>query len=99
MIKAFAGSKYIDKKIKQVTLDDTLMSAKEFLKTLSENETNWHLLSFYSSLFNFVNNRDSLLLYGTGTRGFSIRVNVKKKGNISMCVLWANKKIDFSVKE
>lgn len=98
VIKNFADSDNIDKKLKQVTRDDTLLSAKEFLKSLSENEENWHLLSFYSSLFNFVNSTDYLLLYGTGTRGFSIKVNIKRKGIISMCTLWANKKIDFSVK-
>lgn len=98
VIKNFADSDNIDKKVKQVTRDGTLLSAKEFLKSLSENEENWHLLSFYSSLFNFVNSTDYLLLYGTGTRGFSIKVNIKRKGIISMCTLWANKKIDFSVK-
>ena len=94
----FADSNNIDKKVKQATRDDTLLAAKEFLKSLSENEENWHLLSFYSSLFNFVNSTDYLLLYGTGTRGFSIKVNIKRKGIISMCTLWANKKIDFSIK-
>ena len=58
IVEKFADSNNIDKKIKQVTIDDTLLSAKEFLKSLSENEENWHLLSFYSSLFNFVNNTD-----------------------------------------
>lgn len=98
VIKNFADSDNIGKKVKQVTRDGTLLSAKEFLKSLSENEENWHLLSFYSSLFNFVNSTDYLLLYGTGTRGFSIKVNIKRKGIISMCTLWSNKKIDFSIK-
>ena len=98
VIKTFTGSNYIDKKIKQITRDDTLLAAKEFLKSLSENEENWNLLSFYSSLFNFINNTDYLLLYGSGTRGFSIKVNIKRKGTISMCTLWTNKKIDFSIK-
>ena len=98
VIKMFAGSNNIDKKVKQVTRDYTLLSAKEFLKSLSENEENWNLLSFYSSLFNFVNITDYLLLYGTGTKGFSIKVNIKRKGIISMCTLWANRKIDFSIK-
>jgi len=98
VIKKFTNSDNIDKTTKQVTRDDTLLAAKEFLKSLSKNENSWHLLSFYSSLFNFVNNTDYLLLYGSGTRGFSIKVNVKKKGNISMCTLWTSKKIDFSIK-
>ncbi|TET10387.1 MAG: hypothetical protein E3J83_00570 [Candidatus Atribacteria bacterium] len=98
IIKIFADSDNIDRNVKQVTRDDTLLAIRNFLKSLSENEENWHLLSFYSSLFNFVNNTDNLLLYGSGTRGFSIRVNIKRKGNISMCTLWASKKIDFSIK-
>ncbi|GAH00711.1 unnamed protein product, partial [marine sediment metagenome] len=98
VIKYFANSDNIDQKLKKVTNDDTLLAVKEFLKLLSENEDSWNLLSFYSSLFNFVNNNDSLLLYGTGTKGFSIKVNVKKKGIISLCTLWTNKKIDFSIK-
>ncbi len=98
VINNFSKSNNIDKKVKQVTRDDTLLAAKEFLKSLSENEESWHLLSFYSSLFNFVNNTDYLLLYGSGAIGFSVRVNIKKKGNISMCTLWTSKKIDFSIK-
>lgn len=98
VIKKFADSDNIDKKIKQATNENTLIAVTEFLKLLSENEENWHLLSFYSSLFDFVNNTDYLLLNGTGTRGFSIKASIKKKGIISMCTLWANKKIDFSTK-
>lgn len=98
VIKIFADSNNVYKKVKQVTREDTLLGAKEFLKSLSENDENWHLLSFYSSLFNLVNSTDYLLLHGTGTKGFSIKVNIKRKGSISMCTLWANKKIDFSIK-
>jgi len=98
VIKMFAVSNNVDINIKQVTRDETLLAAKDFLKSLSENEDSWDLLSFYSSLFNFVNNTDYLLLYGSGTRGFSIKVNIMKKGTISMCTLWTNKKIDFSIK-
>ncbi len=97
-IKNFSDSDNIDKKLKQITEEVTLQAAKDFLKSLSETEDNWDLLSFYSSLFNFVNNKDYLLLYGSGIKGFSIRVNVKRKGSISLCTLWSNKKIDFSVK-
>ena len=98
IIKVFAGSNNINKKLNQITEATTLQAAMEFLKSLSEVENNWSLLSFYSALFNFVNNTDYLLLYGSGTRGFSIKVNIKRKGTISMCTLWANKKVDFSIK-
>lgn len=98
IIKKFSSSSNIDKKLRLVTEENTLRAAREFLKLLSEQEDNWHLLSFYSSLFDFVNNTDCLLLYGTGRRGFSIKTNIKRKGIISLCTLWANKKIDFSIK-
>ena len=98
VIKSFSQSENIDKKLKQVTEETTLQAAKEFLKSLSDSEDSWTLLSFYSNLFNFVNNTDYLLLYGSGTRGFSIKVSIKRKGTISLCTLWTIKKIDFSVK-
>ncbi len=97
-IKAFAASRYIDQKIKQYTQEPTLSAAKEFLSALVQDEQNWPLLTFYSSLFDYVHNTEYLLLNGTGTRGFSIKVNVKKKGTISLCTLWANKTIEFSIK-
>jgi len=65
---------------------------------LAEDETDWSLLSFYSSLFSYVNSTDCLLLNGTGNRGFSIRVNILGKGSISLCTLWSNKIIEFSFK-
>jgi hypothetical protein len=98
VIKKFSQSENIDKKLKQVTEDATMQAVKDFLKSLSDQEDNWSLLSFYSNLFNFVNITDYLILYGTGTRGFSIKVSIKRKGIISLCTLWTSKKIDFSVK-
>jgi len=98
IIKTFSNSSEVDQKIKQITNEDTLTAAKKFLTSLSENENSWQLLSFYSSLFDFVNDTDYLLLNGTGTRGFSIKVIIKKKGTISLCTLWSNKKIEFSIK-
>lgn len=98
VIKKFSQSENIDKKLKQVAEEVTLQAAKDFLRSLSDSEDSWTLLSFYSSLFNFVNITDCLLLYGSGTRGFSIKVSIKRKGIISLCTLWASKKIDFSIK-
>ena len=98
VIKSFSRSENIGKKLKQVTEETTLQAVKDFLKSLSDSEYNWSLLSFYSTLFNFVNSKDYLLLYGSGARGFSIKVSIKRKGFISLCTLWTNKKIDFSIK-
>ena len=98
IIRQFSGSNNINKTLKLNTEETTMQAVKDFLKSLSESEDNWQLLSFYSSLFNFVNSTDHLLLYGTGVRGFSIKTNIKRKGIISMCTLWSSKKIDFSIK-
>jgi len=46
---------------------------------LAENESGWTLLAFYASLFEFVHKAGYLPLNGTGSRGFSIRVNVQGK--------------------
>ena len=44
-----------------------------------------------------VSSTDYLLLNGTGTRGFSIIVEIIGKGNVSLCTLWSNKTIEFSL--
>ncbi len=53
-------------------------------------------------LFNFssyfAHKTEYLSLNGTGTSGFSIRVEIKGKGEISLCTLYRNKLIDFSLK-
>lgn len=98
VIKKLASSNSINKRVKQITKEETLKGVKEFLSSLTENSENWLLLSFYSSLFDYVSRIDYLKLHGTGSRGFSIKVNIKNKGSISLCTLWISKKIDFSVK-
>ena len=98
VIKTLTSSNDINKRVKQITKEETLTGAKEFLSTLIENSDSWLLLSFYSSLFNFVSRTDYLKLHGSGSKGFSIKVYVKNKGSISLCTIWINKKIDFSVK-
>ncbi len=53
-------------------------------------------------LFNFssyfAHKTEYLSLNGTGTSGFSIRVEIKGKEEISLCTLYRNKLIDFSLK-
>ncbi len=41
---------------------------------------------------------ENLRLYGTGTRGFSVKLEVLDKGEISLCTLYRNKTIEFSIK-
>ena len=98
VIKTLANSGNINKRAKQITKEETLTGVKEFLSSLIENSESWLLLSFYSSLFDYVSSTDYLKLHGTGSKGFSIKVNVKNKGSISLCTIWISKKIDFSVK-
>ncbi|MHB9094360.1 MAG: hypothetical protein ACYC21_06780, partial [Eubacteriales bacterium] len=97
-INTLLASDKIDKKPVLKTEESTLKAAREFLSALAEDETNWGLLSFYSALFDRVSKTEYLLLNGTGTRGFSIRVGITGKGSISLCTLWSNKTIEFSLK-
>lgn len=98
IIKKFANSSRIDKNVANKTEEYTLAGAKEFLSGLAQEEVGWKLLSFYSALFHFANNTGYLLFNGTGSRGFSIKVNVIGKGMISLCTLWGNKTLEFSLK-
>ena len=96
-IMVLASSSKIERN-KMKNNEETLTGAREFLASLAQNENDWNMLSFYSSLFNFINSTDYLLFYGTGAKGFSIVVNVTGKGRISLCTLWRNKKIEFVLK-
>lgn len=98
VIKKYCSSKRIEKKSIRATEDITISGAKEFLSNLSQEIVKWKLLGFYSLLFDYIHSTDYLLLNGTGTRGFSIRVSIKEKGIISLCTLWANGTIEFSLK-
>jgi hypothetical protein len=92
-----SSSTQVNKK-KQYRADElTLEAAEEFLAELAGNRE-WRLLGFYARLFQFVQEKDYLRFYGTGTRGFSIKVEVKNKGEISLCTLYRNKLIEFSLK-
>ncbi len=98
VIKTYSASARIDRKTVKNTEDYTIKAAKEWLTGLAEDETGWDLLSFYSTLFSFVNSTSCILLNGTGSRGFSVKVNIVGKGSISLCTLWSNKTIEFSLK-
>jgi len=73
--------------------------AKDLMRNLALNEVDWNLLSFYSSLFDFINSREYLQLEGTGAKGFSIMVAIEGKGRLSLCTIWTNKHaIEFKIK-
>lgn len=98
VIQKFSLSERINRKAVKETGEITLRAAKDYLASFAEDEGQWAQLTFYASLFNFVNSTDYLQLNGTGTRGFSIIVEVAGKGNVSLCTLWANKTIEISLK-
>lgn len=96
-IKLLGGSDRVNRK-KQYRMDDqTLQAAEEFLSELAVNRE-WWLLSFYAALFQYARDAEYLQFYGTGTSGFSIKVEIKGKGKISLCTLYRSKVIDFSLK-
>ncbi|MBO1223883.1 MAG: PD-(D/E)XK nuclease family protein [Candidatus Scalindua sediminis] len=98
VIKNYSESNKINRTLVKITEDLTLCAVKDFLSDLAQDENNWVLLNFYASLFDLINKTNYLMLYGTGTKGFSIKVNVSEKGNISLCTLWRNKTVEFSLK-
>lgn len=97
IIKEFSKSDNIDKKGDKKTSDVTMTAASEFLASLAQGEDNWKLLSFYSYLFNYINTSDYLKLFGTGSRGFSLKVKIIGDNEISLCTIWCDKTIDFSL--
>lgn len=98
VIQQFSKSNKLNKGFVKPTEDATLAAVGAFLGNLAQDETNWKLVSFYSTLFDFVNTTAYMVLHGTGSRGFSIKVPLKDKGTISLCTLWKNKTIEFSLK-
>ena len=65
---------------------------------MAQNTEEWKLLSFYTKLFNLTEKVSYLKFYGTGTKGFSIKLEIKGKSEISLCTIYRNKTIDFSLK-
>ncbi len=97
-IKKYANSTDVNEIKKYKTEEITLDGAKDFLTQLIQNPDNWELTSFYLSLFYFAYTTCFLKFHGTGTRGFSIKLEIKGKGEISLCTIYRNKVIDFALK-
>ena len=96
-IKMLSCSGKINRKKRFRSEELTVQAAEEFLSELAINRE-WKLLGFYASLFEYTYKADYLRFNGTGTSGFSIRVDIEGKGEISLCTLYRNKVIDFSLK-
>ncbi|MCR3922710.1 MAG: PD-(D/E)XK nuclease family protein [Firmicutes bacterium] len=98
IIKIYAGSEAINKIKQYKTEEQTLQGAKDFLMQLAQSVQDWNILSFYSRLFLIAEKTSYFKFNGTGTRGFSIKVEIAGKGEISLCTIYRNKIIDFSLK-
>ncbi len=96
-IKAYTSSNAVNKSKQYKTEDLTLHGAKEFFVNMIQRIEEWKLLSFYSRLFHFAVNESYLKFNGTGSRGFSIKLEIKGKGEISLCTIYRNRIIDFSL--
>lgn len=98
VIKNYSNSDAVNK-IKQYKTDEsTLQAAKDFLSQMAQSTEEWPLLPFYTELFNLAEKENYLKFNGTGTRGFSIKLEVKGKSEISLCTIYRNKTIDFAIK-
>lgn len=97
VIGKFLESNSIDKTLIRKAEEYTIVAARDFLSSLAQDEMNWKILSFYSKLFHMINTSSYVFFNGTGSRGFSIKVRIKTKGEISLCTLWANRTIEFSL--
>ncbi len=96
-ITAFAASTSVNRRKEYQTEEQTLEAAAGFLTEMAANNE-WLLLRFYAGLFRLARDTNHLRLYGTGTRGFSVKLEVLDKGEISLCTLYRNKTIEFSLK-
>ncbi len=97
MIKLLSQSESVNKKKISTTNEQTLEAVANFLSELSLSYK-WNLLKFFSGLFNYANEKRYLRIHGTGSRGFSVRVDVLDMGEISLCTLYGSKSIHFSLK-
>jgi hypothetical protein len=96
-IKLLSQSESVNSKKVYATSEQTLEAVANFLSELSLSYK-WGLLRFFSGLFNYANEKRCLRIHGTGSRGFSIRVDVIDMGEISLCTLYGSKSIHFSLK-
>ncbi len=94
VIHDLVNSKSVNRKRQFQTDESTLQAAADFLSEMAVNYE-WDLLRFYTGLFHFAHETSFLRLYGKGTRGFSIKLEVIDKGEISLCTLWKNKRVEF----
>jgi hypothetical protein len=95
-ITAFAASESVNRRKEYQTEEQTLTAAAGFLTELAAN-SEWLLLRFYAGLFRLARDTNHLRLFGTGTRGFSVKLEVLDKGEISLCTLYRNKTVEFSL--
>ena len=98
VIKQFTASKQVERKAYKPTEDATIEGVANFLQDLAKDQEAWNLLSFYAELFHYIDEKRYILLNGTGRSGFSIKIKIKNKGVISLCTLWKNQTIEFSLK-
>ena len=96
-IHSLANSKSVNRKKEYQTDEATLQAVVDFLSELAANYE-WNLLRFYAGIFRLAHETKYLRLYGTGARGFSIRLEVSDKGEISLCTLWRSKQVEFSLR-
>jgi hypothetical protein len=96
-ITVFAASTSVNRRKEYQTEEQTLEAAIGFLTEMAANKE-WLLLRFYAGLFRLASDTNHLRLFGTGTRGFSVKLEVLDKGEISLCTLYRNKTVDFSMK-
>ncbi len=96
-IRNLTSSKSVNRKRQFQTDELTMQAAADFLSEMAINYE-WDLLRVYTDLFHFADETSFLRLYGTGNRGFSIKLEVINKGEISLCTLWRNKSVDFLLK-
>jgi hypothetical protein len=98
VIRAFSESNVINKLRQYKTEDLTLQAAKDFLTQTSQSIEEWRLLPFYCKLFLLAESTSYLKFNGKGTRGFSIKLEISGKSEISLCTINKNKTIDFSIR-
>ena len=94
----YIGSGSINRLKQYSTADVTLRAARDFLSELAQRQDDWLILSFYARLFDLIERCSYVKFNGTGGRGFSIKLDITGKGEISLCTLNRNRSIDFSLK-
>ena len=97
-IGQYIGSSSVNRLKQYPTADVTLRAARDFLAELAQGEGGWLALSFYARLFDLIERCSYVKFNGTGGRGFSIKLDIQGKGEISLCTLNRNRSFDFSLK-